>query len=136
MVLFSELKIGDCYEEKRIVSSEDVNIFAKISGDKNPLHLSDEFAAQSIFKKRVAHGMLLSGYISAVIGMKFPGPGTIYLQQNLKFMRPVFVDTEVIIRVTVLEKRPEKNRVLLNTEVLTADGKASILGEALVKLER
>jgi 3-hydroxybutyryl-CoA dehydratase len=136
VVLFSELKIGDCYEEKRIVSSEDVNIFAKISGDKNPLHLSDEFAAQSIFKKRVAHGMLLSGYISAVIGMKFPGPGTIYLQQNLKFMRPVFVDTEVIIRVTVLEKRPEKNRVLLNTEVLTADGKASILGEALVKLER
>ncbi|MFA6074488.1 MAG: MaoC family dehydratase [Negativicutes bacterium] len=135
-MLFSELKIGDCYEEKRIVSSEDVNIFAKISGDKNPLHLSDEFAAQSIFKKRVAHGMLLSGYISAVIGMKFPGPGTIYLQQNLKFMRPVFVDTEVIIRVTVLEKRPEKNRVLLNTEVLTADGKASILGEALVKLER
>ena len=134
-MLFAELNVGDSYEEKRFVSSADVSTFAEISGDKNPLHLSDEFAAKSIFKKRVAHGMLLSGYISAVLGMKFPGSGTIYLQQSLKFMRPVFVDEEVTIRVTVLEKRPEKNRVLLNTEVLAADGKASILGEALVKLE-
>ena len=135
MVLFSEINIGDSYEESRFVSSVAVNTFAEISGDKNPLHLSDEFAAKSIFKKRVAHGMLVSGYISAVLGMKFPGAGTIYLQQSLKFMRPVFVDEEVTIRVTVLEKRPEKNRLLLSTEVLAADGKVAIVGEALVKLE-
>ncbi len=135
MVLFSEINIGDSYEESRFVSSAAVNTFAEISGDKNPLHLSDEFAAKSIFKKRVAHGMLVSGYISAVLGMKFPGAGTIYLQQSLKFMRPVFVDEEVTVRVTVLEKRPEKNRLLLSTEVLSADGKAAIVGEALVKLE-
>jgi len=81
-MLFRELNVGDSYEEKRFVSSADVKTFAEISGDRNPLHLSDEFAAKSIFKRRVAHGMLLSGYISAVLGMNITGSGTIYLQQS------------------------------------------------------
>lgn len=134
-MLFSELKVGDVYEEKKMVSRADVVKFAEISGDKNPLHLDEQFAATTIFKRCIAHGMLLSGFISAAVGMKFPGAGTIYLQQSLKFMRPVFIDDEVSIRITVLDKRPEKKRVLLNTEVFTADGKTAIEGEALVKLE-
>ena len=133
---FCELNIGDGFEETRVVDSQSVLDFAAVSGDNNPLHIDEEFAAGTLFKKRIAHGMLLVSYISAILGMKFPGRGTIYMQQEIKFMRPVFVGDSVKIRVEVAEKYPEKNRVKLTTTVFTHEGKEAVIGAALVKLEK
>ena len=84
-----ELKVGDSACIEKVVTEEDVYLFAKVTGDYNPLH-TDKFQYKDKFKKRIAHGVLLAGYVSACIGMKFPGPGTVYLSQNSKFNLPVY----------------------------------------------
>lgn len=129
-----KMYVGQVYEVKRIVTDEMIKMFAEATGDKNPVHLDDEFARNSIFGGRIAHGILSLGIVSAVLGMEFPGAGTVYLMQNAKFKRPVYVGEEVTVKLTVKEIDKEKRRVLLETLVVKSNGENAIEGEALVKV--
>lgn len=127
-----EITIGQSVEVTKVVTQEDVQAFADLTGDHNPVHLDPEFAATTQFEKPIAHGMLGAGLISAAIASELPGPGSIYLEQSLKFRAPVFAGAEVVTRITVLEKDERRRRVTLKTECLCADtvvikGEASIM---------
>lgn len=125
--------IGESRAIKKLVTKDVVQQFADFSGDRNPVHLDEEFAAKTIFKRNIAHGMIAGSYISAVIGMDFPGPGTIYLSQNFIFKRPVFVGDEIEIIVTVKDIIVDKNRLVLKTDCINQNGELVLQGEALVK---
>jgi 3-hydroxybutyryl-CoA dehydratase len=129
---FEDLKLNQTYETKRKITSHMIETFAEITGDKNPVHLDEEYASKTIFKKRIAHGILSIGLISAVLGMEFPGPGTIYLKQDSKFLKPIFLDEEITIKITVKEKIDEKSRLILITQIMKEDGTLAVDGEALV----
>src|SRR6516164_8865439 len=105
---FNELKIGDSASLVRIVGRDDIDLFAAVSGDVNPAHLDATFAATDLFGHVVAHGMWTAALVSAVLGTKLPGPGTIYLEQDLRFRRPTGPGDTITVTVTVKEKRPEK----------------------------
>jgi 3-hydroxybutyryl-CoA dehydratase len=124
--------VGDGFKFERFISSEDVLKFAEIVGDLNPVHLDAAFAEQSFFKKRIVHGAFVAGLISKVLGMDFPGQGTIYISQNSAFKRPVYVDTMVTVEVTVTEVIPEKRWLVLDTIILNAEGKVCLSGTATV----
>jgi 3-hydroxybutyryl-CoA dehydratase len=130
-VYLDELSVGQSAQMVRIVTEADIVLFAQVSGDHNPVHLDEAFAAQTPFKTRIAHGMLSAAYISAVIGTQLPGPGTIYMQQALRFKRPVKIGDEVTTIATISEIDPIKGRVSIDTVCLVA-GKPVIEGEALV----
>jgi 3-hydroxybutyryl-CoA dehydratase len=123
---------GDKYQFERFISSADVQKFAEVVGDLNPVHLDAAFAEQSFFKKRIVHGAFLGGLISKVLGMDFPGQGTIYISQNSVFRRPVYVDTNVTVEVRVTEVIPEKRRLVLDTTVRNAEGEVCLTGTATV----
>ena len=123
---------GDGYSFERFISTEDVRKFAEIVGDLNPVHLDAEFAEKSSFKKRIVHGAFLAGLISKILGMDFPGEGTVYISQNSVFKRPVFVDTSVTVAVKVTQVIPDKRRLVLDTTVLNAEGKVCLAGSATV----
>lgn len=130
-----ELSLGQSAQMVRTVTEADIVQFAEVSGDNNPVHLDEAFAAQTPFKTRIAHGMLSAAYISAVIGTQLPGPGTIYMQQALRFKRPVKIGDEVTTVATITEIDPVKGRVSLDTVCLVG-GKPVIEGEALVMAPR
>jgi 3-hydroxybutyryl-CoA dehydratase len=132
---FERINVGDFKDVKAVVSDEMIRTFAKITGDNNPLHLDDEFAQKTVFKKRIAHGMLVASLISKVLGHDFPGAGTIYVSQNVKFRKPVYVGDEVRIHVEVKAKNEEKRRLYLITDVFDGDVKV-ISGEAEVYLPK
>jgi 3-hydroxybutyryl-CoA dehydratase len=132
---FEELSIGDVAERARTVGEADVQAFADVSGDHNPVHLDEAFAATTPFKTRIAHGMLSAGYISALIAGELPGPGSIYLNQTLSFRRPVKLGDTVVTRVEVIALDAEKARATLKTTCLV-DGKAVIEGEAVIMVPR
>jgi 3-hydroxybutyryl-CoA dehydratase len=113
-----------------------VYLFAGITGDFNPAHVNEAYARDTFFKGRIAHGMLSAGFISAVIAMQLPGPGTIYMHQELKFLAPVRIGDTVTARVTVAEKLDKKKRVRLETTCHNQDGIQLISGEALVSPPR
>ncbi len=123
---------GQQFKCERSVSAEDVKQFAEIVGDLNPIHLDAEFAEKSFFKKRIVHGAFLAGLISKVLGMDFPGQGTVYISQNSVFKRPVYVDTTVTVEVKVIQVIPENRRLVLDTTILNADGKVCLTGSATV----
>jgi 3-hydroxybutyryl-CoA dehydratase len=125
---------GDGFSFERFISAEDVRQFAEIVGDTNPVHLDAAFAEKSFFKKRIVHGAFLAGLISKVLGVDFPGEGTIYISQNTIFKRPVFVDSTVKVEVKVAAVNAEKRRLVLDTTVLNAEGKACLSGSAEVWL--
>ena len=127
-------QVGDGATFERFIFSDDVRRFAETVGDLNPVHLDEKFAERSFFKKRIVHGAFLGGLISKVLGMDFPGQGTIYISQNSVFKRPVYVDTSVKIEVKVTEVIPEKRRLVLDTHVLNAEGKICLEGSATVWL--
>ena len=129
---FNTIKIGDFCTRIHKVSDEDLLLFARASGDLNPLHLDAEYAATTPFKQRIAHGMFTGGLISAALAMDLPGPGTIYLSQDLQFKRPVCIGDELTIKLTVTEKHEKKPIVTLSCEVLNQEGKAVVLGTAKV----
>lgn len=126
---FEELTVGMSATLSRTVSEADILMFAGVSGDTNPVHLDEEFAASTMFGGRIAHGMLSAGLISAVFGTRLPGPGCIYLSQNLKFKAPVKVGQTVVARVTVKELKSEKRRAVFST-VCTCGDTVVIDGEA------
>lgn len=127
-----EMKIGDCASVSKTISESDVYMFAGITGDLNPAHTDEVAAGKTMFKTRIAHGMLGAGFISAVLGMYLPGPGTIYLGQELKFTAPMRIGDTITATVTVEEIIPEKNRVILDTTVVNQEGSVVIVGKATV----
>jgi 3-hydroxybutyryl-CoA dehydratase len=127
-----EIQIGDTAWMSKRIQDADVRTFAEISGDRNPVHLDDTYAATTIFGKRIVHGALSSALISAVLGMLMPGPGTIYLSQTLNFRAPVYIDDEITAKVEVTSYRPEKRITTLKTTILNQDDKLIVEGEAVV----
>jgi acyl dehydratase len=125
-------KIGDSASAENTFTEEDVLSFAEISGDKNPIHLDHKFASQTQFKKRLVHGMLTSGLISAVLGMQLPGPGSIYIHQSLNFRAPVYIGDKITARVTITKIREKKSILTLETICTNQDGRVVIDGEALL----
>jgi 3-hydroxybutyryl-CoA dehydratase len=127
-----ELKVGDAAEFAKTVSEADLYLYAGVSGDLNPAHINEAYAQTTFFKTRIAHGMLTAGFISAVIGMQLPGPGTIYMRQELSFKAPVRIGDTITARVEVIEINTEKKRVRLKTTCTNQEGVEVIDGEALV----
>lgn len=127
-----ELSLGMSAEHEKTVSAADVEQFARITGDFNPVHVDDEAAAKSRFGGRIAHGMLIAGLISATLAMKLPGVGCIYMSQSLRFTKPVKIGDTVTARVEVIEVIPEKQRVRLATTCRNQLGDTVLEGEALV----
>ena len=130
-----DLTPGRASERVHTVVEADIEAFADLSGDRNPVHLDEAYAAATSFKGRIAHGMLSAAYISAILGMDLPGPGAIYLSQNLAFKRPVRIGDTVLARATVIAIDTDKARVTLKTECLVND-KVVIDGEATVMVPR
>ncbi|GKX31238.1 (R)-specific enoyl-CoA hydratase [Vallitalea longa] len=128
----SQLNVGDKASFEKTISESDVYLYAGITGDQNPAHINQVEAEKSMFKGRIAHGMLTAGYISAVLGMQLPGPGTIYLGQELKFTAPVRFGDTVKAEVEVIEKKQEKNIIKLNTICTNQEGTIVLKGIATV----
>lgn len=130
---FADLKIGDTASMTKTVSEYDVYTFAGVTGDFNPVHIDKEFAKGTMFKERIAHGMLSAGFISAVLGTALPGANTIYMGQELSFRAPVKIGDTVTATVEIIEKIEAKNRIVCRTTVtnqngvLVVDGKATML---------
>lgn len=125
-----DFHIGEEAMLKKKISQQDVLRFAEITEDRNPIHLDEQYASRTFFKKRIAHGMLSASLISAVLGTKLPGSGSIYLDQNLKFIKPVYPGDEITAIVRVTDWNKEKRRIKLSTEVINQDQEVVIIGEA------
>jgi len=130
-ITYDELNEGDSATFSRTLTEQELVLFAAVSGDVNPVHLDAEFAAQSMFKERIAHGMWSGSLISAALATVMPGPGTIYLEQSLSFRRPVKIDDTLTVTLTVLRKEP-KNRVAFQCEVHNQKDQLVVSGEAKV----
>ncbi len=128
-----ELHVGQKVWKEFMVMEETGRQYAEISQDKNPLHLDEGYAGNTRFGRRIAHGMLFGGYISGVIGMELPGEGTIYMKQELTFLRPVYYGDRVRVEIMVTELQQEKNRAVLSTNCYNQKGEQVIDGTALVK---
>lgn len=128
---YEELSVGDTASVTHLVSERDLILFATVSGDVNPVHLDEEFAAATPFGGRIAHGMLSGALISAAIACELPGPGSIYIGQELSFLRPVRLGDDIRIELEILEKLP-KNRVRIATRVVNQEGKKVVDGTATV----
>ena len=124
-------KVGDAAEMTKVFTEEDVYLFAGITGDRNPIHISRDYAAKTPFRERIVHGVLTAGLISAAIGTKLPGTGCLYLSQRLDFMGPVRIGDEITARVEVVEVISEK-RLRLRTQCLNQRKELVIDGEAVV----
>ncbi len=127
-----ELKLGEKAEFTKTVSEMDIYLFAGVTGDFNPAHVNEEYARKTLFGSRIAHGMLTAGFISSVIGMGLPGPGTIYLDQTLKFLAPVRIGDTVTARAEVVKIMSEENRIKLRTTCVNQHGATVLEGEAVV----
>lgn len=128
---YQEIKVGDKASFQKTVSETDVYLYAGITGDLNPAHINHEAMKDTKFGGRIAHGMLTAGFVSAVLGMQLPGPGTIYLSQQLSFKAPVRMGDTIKTVAEVVEKL-EKGRVRLKTTCYNQDGVEVLDGEALV----
>lgn len=128
---FEDLELGMEASFAKVVTEADINAFAEVSGDKNPVHLDAAYAAKTMFKERIAHGMLSAGYISAVFGMEMPGPGAIYISQTLNFKAPVKIGDKVVAKVKVVELFAEKRRARFEC-VCSVNDKPVVTGEAML----
>ncbi len=127
-----QIKLGDAAEFSKTVTESDVYLYAGITGDLNPAHINEAYAGNTFFKTRIAHGMLTAGFISNILGMQLPGPGTIYMRQSLSFLAPVRFGDTITARAEVVEVIAEKNRVRLKTTCTNQDGTVVLDGEAMV----
>ncbi len=133
-VEFRGLRVGDEAFDEKIVTLEDVQTFAKVTGDHNPVHLDEDYAKDTMFKKCIAHGMLSAGLISKVIGTQLPGYGTIYLGQTLNFKKPVYIGDTITTVVSIKKINPEKKILILDTYCKNQKDKVVLEGEATVML--
>lgn len=130
------LQVGDSASIEKQVSETDIIQFAEVTGDKNPVHLDEEYAKQTVFGTRIAHGMLSAGYISAVLGMKLPGPGAVYMEQTLTFLAPVRIGDTITATVEVAEIGEKRKTAKLNTTCTNQDGVVVLKGIANISLPR
>jgi len=128
---FEDLEVGQEASMSRVVGEADIVAYAALSGDYNPVHLDSEYAAKTIFKERIAHGILSAGYISALFGMKLPGPGAIYVSQTLNFKAPVKIDDRVESLVRIIELIPDRKRARFDC-ICSVAGKPVLTGEAVL----
>jgi 3-hydroxybutyryl-CoA dehydratase len=127
-----ELNIGDKASFEKTITETDVYLYAGITGDLNPAHINQVEAEKTMFQGRIAHGMLTAGLVSAVLGMKLPGPGSIYLGQELKFIAPVRIGDTIKAEVEIIEKLDEKNRIKLSTICTNQNGVEVLKGIATI----
>jgi 3-hydroxybutyryl-CoA dehydratase len=127
-----ELNLGDRAQFSKTISESDIYLYAGVTGDFNPAHLNQTYAEKTFFKSRIAHGLLVAGLISAVIANQLPGPGTIYIRQEVNFLAPVYIGDTITAWVEVTELDGDKNRATLKTVCENQDGKAVIEGQALL----
>ena len=132
MAFEEKFQVGMKASTSKTITETDVILFAGVSTDINPVHIDEEAAKQGIFGKRVAHGILVSGLISAVLGNKLPGPGSIYMGQELKFTAPVYIGDTITATCEIIETIPEKSRIILSTVCTNQDGKVVITGKATI----
>jgi 3-hydroxybutyryl-CoA dehydratase len=132
---FDELSVGQSAETTRVVGAADIEAFAAVSGDTNPVHLDEAYAKATPFGGRIAHGMLSAAYISAILGARMPGPGAIYLSQSLRFRRPVKIGDHLTARVTIKALDDKRGHATLET-ICLVNGKTVIDGEAVVMVPR
>ncbi|MDZ7806627.1 MAG: MaoC family dehydratase [Gracilimonas sp.] len=132
MMTIHDLEINQRAEHTKKITQEEVYAFSEITGDRNPIHMDKEYAERTFFKKQIAHGALLSGLISAVFGMKVPGPGAIYEMQELRFLKPVYFGDEVTAYVEVQEINKERNRVTFNTGCSNQKGEIVAEGRSVL----
>ncbi len=125
-----ELKIGDSAHISKTITESDIELFARATGDFNPVHLDQAYAEKTSFKGRIAHGLLSVGLLSSILGNILPGHGTIYLSQEVKFLAPVKIGDTIIAKVEVIELIPEKNRAKFRTTCTNQDGKEVVEGIA------
>ena len=130
-VYFEDLSVGQEASISNTVTADVITAFADVSGDRNPVHVDADYAAKTMFKERIAHGMLSAAYISAVFGMQLPGPGAIYISQTLNFKAPVKIGDTVVTTVKVAELVPEKKRAKFEC-VCSINGKPVVQGEAVL----
>jgi 3-hydroxybutyryl-CoA dehydratase len=128
----TEIHLGDSAEFSKTVSETDIYLYAGITGDFNPAHVNAAYAEKTFFKTRIAHGMLTAGFISTILGTLLPGPGTVYLKQELKFMAPVRIGDTITARAEVTAKVEEKNKITFKTTCINQDGTVVLDGEAMV----
>jgi len=126
------LSVGEKATFTRVVEEKHIQLFAEVTGDDNPVHLDEEYAASTRFKGRIAHGMLSASFISTVFGTKLPGPGAIYLSQYLEFCRPVRIGEEITAEVEVVSYDTESGKYKFNTRCINAAGKVVITGWAVI----
>jgi 3-hydroxybutyryl-CoA dehydratase len=131
-----QLQVGDSAQFAKTITDADIVLFAGVTGDLNPAHINDEYAKNTFFKTRIAHGILLGGFISSVIGMQLPGPGTIYIKQELNFLAPARVGDTITARVEVSEMNKEKNRITLATTCTNQNNEMVLNGQAMVSPPR
>jgi len=134
MKTYNEISVGDSATNSRTLTNQDILDFAKASGDMNPAHLDAEYAATTIFKKPIAHGMWGASLISAVLGNQLPGPGAIYVNQTLSFKQPVYVGDTITVVVTVVSKSDERKIAQLDTVATNQNGRIVIKGVATAML--
>ena len=134
-LFYDDLTVGMTETLSKTIASSDVVGFAQLTGDRNPIHLSEHFAARTPFGKRIAHGLYTASLISAVLGTRLPGPGAVYISQTLNFRAPVRIGDTVTVTVTVVELMPERSRARLSC-VCAVDGAVVLDGEALVKVPK
>ncbi len=127
-----QLHVGDSAEFAKTISESDIYLYAGVTGDFNPAHINEAYAQKTFFKTRIAHGMLLAGFISTVGGTMLPGPGAVYVRQELDFLAPVHIGDTITARVEVTEVLADKNRVKLRTTCVNQDGKLVLDGMAIL----
>ena len=125
-----ELRVGDSAQISKTITEGDIELFAGVTGDFNPVHLDQAYAEKTMFKGRIAHGLLSVGLLSSILGNILPGYGTIYLSQEVKFLAPVRIGDTITARVEVIELIPEKNRAKFRTTCINQDGKMVVDGVA------
>jgi 3-hydroxybutyryl-CoA dehydratase len=131
-LMYEDIQIGDTSVFSKTITDFDIYQFAGLTGDFNPMHIDNEFAKDTFFKERIAHGLLTGSFISTVLGMKLPGPNSIYLSQNFKFLAPVKIGDTVKATVEVVEKRDDKKIIKLITQVYNQRMEMVVDGEAVV----
>lgn len=132
----STIRLGDHASLTKTISDHDVRQFADLSLDYNPVHLNDTFAEHSRFGRRIVHGALAAGLVSAVLGTRLPGPGSIYVSQTFQYKAPIYIGDTITATVTVTKVRPERRLFVLQTDVQTQTGTIVLTGEAVIILDR
>jgi 3-hydroxybutyryl-CoA dehydratase len=131
-LMYKDIQIGDMASFSKTITDSDIFQFAGLTGDFNPIHIDNEYAKETPFKERIAHGLLTGSFISTVLGMKLPGPNSIYLSQNFEFIAPVKIGDTVKATVEVVEKRDDKKIITLKTQVLNQRQEMVVDGEAVI----